>query len=287
MWPHFTHLFFRSLHAFLSAQGTTALGFVSPAVISLLSGGIVSGVILYSGGWQAMKEHWKKDAVIVLLAVVVANLACYGTLLGRTVVNTVYQDHQDLVSENIRLRNAKPVEKTIVQTKEVRVGGSSVQEVPKSQLDVLLEINKRLSAGDRSRFTDALHDFTQVLDQANTLWGKANRVDDLGSSTDFETRKTRLQDVESSAKDYERAFSQSRQTWHYYAAQVGYIFGDNPDNDALIIRNAAVDYFYFLDALGKLPTTNNGAITLLLADEQNVYGSAIARFIGSRIAISA
>ena len=41
----------------------------------------------------------------------------------------------------------------------------------------------------------------------------------------------------------------------------------------------AVDYFYFLDALEKLPTTNNGAITLLLADEQNVYGPAIARFI--------
>jgi hypothetical protein len=58
----------RSLHAFLSGHGTTALRFVSPAVISLLSGGIVSGVILYSGGWQAMRQHWRKDAVIVLLA---------------------------------------------------------------------------------------------------------------------------------------------------------------------------------------------------------------------------
>lgn len=43
-----------------------------------------------------------------------------------------------------------------------------------SHLDTLIKINQNMSRGDRERFSNALFEFSQVLEKANEFWGKVN-----------------------------------------------------------------------------------------------------------------
>jgi len=159
---------------------------------------------------------------------------------------------------------------------------SSVPANPTSgtqtQLERLVEINQRLSESDRARLSDAFYDFATVIDQANGMWAKANRVDVDLKANDLETRKTRLNEVLILDKDYRQAFRAVRQKRHYYQEQIDYIFGDNPDNDASIVTNAATDYLNFLTSIEGLQGKDEKAITNLLSGELNRYQTATTRF---------
>jgi hypothetical protein len=147
-----------------------------------------------------------------------------------------------------------------------------------SPIDSLIETNKRLPNADREQLAQALIDFSKVLDQANFVWGKANNIDSDLSPKDFESRKTKLRNLLPLAKDYERQFYQVRQKWHYYDHQISYIFGDDPDNDAAIIENAATEYLNYLNSLGKIQSTEDGPVLNILSVEQGQYGLSTNRF---------
>jgi hypothetical protein len=147
-----------------------------------------------------------------------------------------------------------------------------------NQLERLVETNRRLPEPDRARLSDALYDFSTTIDLANSMWAKANRVDVDLKSNDIETRKIRLNEVLSLDKNYRQAFRAVRQKRHYFEEQIDYIFGDNPDNDASIVTNAATDYLNFLTSIEGLQGRDQKAIADLLSGELSRYQTATTRF---------
>jgi hypothetical protein len=143
------------------------------------------------------------------------------------------------------------------------------------------EGNKTLSKGDRDRLTDAFFEFSQILDEANTAWGKANRikVDESGPLLkDLEKRRSKIPEIESSAKEFEKHFYESRQKWKYYDVQISSIFGVDPDNHALILRNAVDEYATHLDSLLAIKNIDELNLRKLLWVEDIRYDEAIQRF---------
>jgi hypothetical protein len=156
------------------------------------------------------------------------------------------------------------------------------QRSTQSQIDTFVESNRKLSSGDRDRLANALFDFSEVMDQANTAWGKANHLKvqehSEGIVKDLEARKRKIADIRASAREYERLFAQQREKWKYYANQINFIFGDNPDNNALILRNAVDEYAAHLDAVLATNNNNEGEIKKLLWVEDIRYDEAIRNF---------
>ena len=159
---------------------------------------------------------------------------------------------------------------------------------PQTQLDRLIEANKHLSVGDRERLSDALFDFAGVLDQANTLWGKANleggQLNQAWRSgsivKDFEARRNTLREIDSSAKDFAKSFTRVREKWKYYPNQTNYIFGDNPDNSGPnTMINAVDEYSNHLDRWATIQNKAERPILDLFETEQVRYDEAIRRFI--------
>jgi hypothetical protein len=100
MWPHFLNLLSRSWQRFLAGQGTTGLGFVSPYTVPVISAVCAGALLLLVRGKAAMIAHWRQNLGIVALAAAVANLLWYGPLIGRALVQVVYDDHASLVEQN-------------------------------------------------------------------------------------------------------------------------------------------------------------------------------------------
>jgi hypothetical protein len=143
------------------------------------------------------------------------------------------------------------------------------------------EASNTLSKGDRDRLTDAFFEFSKILDQANTAWGKANRIkiDESGLlRKDLETRKSRIPEILVSTGEFEKNFNESRQKWKYYGAQIGFIFGDDPDNHALILRNAVDEYANHLDSVLAIKDSDETNLRKLLWVEDVRYEENIGRF---------
>jgi hypothetical protein len=149
---------------------------------------------------------------------------------------------------------------------------------PLTQLERLVDTNRRFSEPDRAHFSEALYDFAAIEDQANTVWGKANNVDTSLNGIEIATRKTRLKEVLSVARDFEKSFRATRQKWHYFEDQAVYIFGDNPDNNAAIISNAADKYLYFVNTIESIQSKEEKPILDILADERSQYQSSTGLF---------
>lgn len=158
---------------------------------------------------------------------------------------------------------------------------------PQSQLDLLIEANKRLTTGDRERLANALFDFAAVLDQANKLWGRANQEGAQlnqgwgnGSiSKDFEAHRAKLREIDLSAKDFAKSFPLVREKWKYYSGQTNYIFGDNPDNDGPnAVINAVEAYSNYLDRWVRIENKDQRTTLELFEPIQNQFNDYIRRF---------
>jgi hypothetical protein len=145
------------------------------------------------------------------------------------------------------------------------------------QFDMLIESNRRLTTGERARLAEALHDFANVLDQAQSVWGKANNIDTELGPTDFAQRQIRLRDLISFAQTYRQDFGQQIQKWYYYDRQIHYVFGDKPDDNAEVVELAAVEYQRTLTSLEQIPS-GNSAISGLFTLENERYRSSVSTF---------
>jgi hypothetical protein len=197
------------------------------------------------------------------------------------VVDPAPQAKPDVRSSS-RLPKLKSPPRVEVKPAVPQSGPSPVPANPiggtQTQLERLVETNQRLSESDRARLSDALYDFSTIIDQANSVWAKANRVDVDLKSNDIETRKARLNEVLALDKNYRQAFHAVRQKRHYYQEQIDYIFGDSADNDAAIVINAATDYLNFLSSVESLQGKDEKALVDLLSGEFNRYQTATTRF---------
>ena len=119
MWPHFVSLLLRALHNFLGLLGTTALGWAAPLLGSLLTIGLTLYFIQRREGRVAMLGHWKQNAVVTLKLMFIVTLVIYFPLLSYSVIRTVYDDHESLVSHVRELRhyaeNQKQQEEQLTQ----------------------------------------------------------------------------------------------------------------------------------------------------------------------------
>ena len=111
MWPHFGNLLARAGVLFLHWMGTTALGLATPSSsIFVLSVVVTLGVVAYQRGDGGLRQHWKETAALTAAITLGVMLLVYGPIFLASVVNTVYDDHQELAARVVQLANApKPV----------------------------------------------------------------------------------------------------------------------------------------------------------------------------------
>jgi hypothetical protein len=157
---------------------------------------------------------------------------------------------------------------------------------PQTQLERLTELNKNLPKGDRDRLADALFDYAKILDQAEALQARASleggQISNAwvnGSITkDFEAHKTKLHELDSSAREFSKSYAQAREKWKYYPNQTSYIFGDNPDNlgpNAII--NAVDAFSIFFDRWSAVQNKERREVLYLFEPPQNQFNDSITR----------
>jgi hypothetical protein len=165
-------------------------------------------------------------------------------------------------------------------------GGGAVSSPP-SQLDLLSQTNKNLSKSDRDRLANAFFDYSQLLNDGNTVWGKANleggqlrNAWQRGSITrDFDSHQKTLHEILVAAQDYAKEFRRVRAKWEYYPAQTDYIFGPEPENISINLLEGAVHaYADYLDRWAEIQNKDEKQISFLFEPEQNSYEDAMTRF---------
>lgn len=96
----------------------------------------------------------------------------------------------------------------------------------RSPVDPLTEATKNLSPGDKVRLADALFEFSQSLDQAESLFEQSNILSDIQNAMkdgsigkNIDIYRERLQSIIILSKTFQAELSQVRAKWKYYSAQ--------------------------------------------------------------------
>jgi hypothetical protein len=123
MWHHFVNLLYQSVGAFLSALGTTLLGWLVQGIIWF--GAIEAATYLLVWrlrGKAAMKDRFAENFKTGFYAWSIVMVVIYGTIFGWQVIKAVYDDHQNLAAQVQGLRNApKPTCPTCPQPGDQRL----------------------------------------------------------------------------------------------------------------------------------------------------------------------
>lgn len=111
MWSHFFSLLHQSGKDFLSALGTTGLGWWTQGIIWFAATEIATYAVIWAmRGKAAMKAHHAGNFRIGFYAWLIVMVSVYGPIFGWHVVRAVYDDHENLVATVQQLRAApKPV----------------------------------------------------------------------------------------------------------------------------------------------------------------------------------
>ncbi|MFZ0641364.1 MAG: hypothetical protein WAN33_10825 [Candidatus Acidiferrales bacterium] len=148
---------------------------------------------------------------------------------------------------------------------------------PPTLQDKVLAINTHLTEGDRNRFSNALAEFEESMNQGESLFGKINteghnldngRSDGTIAKNAQSNEKT-LNGLAAEAWKWEKAFPVLREKWKQFETQEEYIFSENPDNlgpNALI--NAADSYSNYLERWDVIQNKQERPVLELLALEQ-------------------
>jgi hypothetical protein len=244
--------------------------------LALLGAAVTAVIVFIVRGKEGLRKHVVENVFIVFGGAIGTWLLIFGWITvhlptkmlaeANSNLTLVIQEKQTL-AQKVNLLNAvissQAEEITAVRNtaRSTTAPKSPLPEIlppiqPATQLDRLIAINGRMTTTDREQFAAALHDFSQALDQANIVWGRINQERgklnqglQTGSiASELESDKATLRQISSSAKDLAKAFPQVREKWKYYAEQIDYIFGDNPDNEGPnAIINAAEGYANYLD----------------------------------------
>jgi hypothetical protein len=105
MWPHFVSLLHRAWQSFLGGQGTTALGLITPVLVSVVSAVLTLFVIFLWRGKDELMRHWKGNTAIAVLSAVVVNVLVYGVIFTRSFVHAGFDDHEALKQRVRQLHN--------------------------------------------------------------------------------------------------------------------------------------------------------------------------------------
>jgi hypothetical protein len=111
MWPHFVNLLRQSGHNFLSALGTTGLGWWVQGIIWFFATEITTYLVIWGlRGKDAMKARAAENFRLGFYTWLIVMVCVYAPIFGWHIVKAIYDDHQSLVTAVGRFRNApKPV----------------------------------------------------------------------------------------------------------------------------------------------------------------------------------
>jgi len=168
-----------------------------------------------------------------------------------------------------------------------QTGSSASQSAaPQTQLDRVVQTDRNLTPDDRNRLSNALYDYSQVLDSGTTLGykvfnelGKINQ--DLQSTnlvTNVDVHIKTLHDITPLAKEYYKTLEQTINKGRYYSDQTDYIFGDNPYNlgpNAII--NTTEGFANYLTDWAK--AANRKEVLNLVSPQANDYNQMMTRFM--------
>jgi hypothetical protein len=102
--PHFINLLYRTLLSFTHFKQTTPWAFVTFDLLQPILLLVFFAVLLHeSHGGEAAKIHWRRDGIIGLKSLLLLLIFYYMPLFLWKGVRLVYDDHQMLVSESVRL----------------------------------------------------------------------------------------------------------------------------------------------------------------------------------------
>ncbi len=105
MWSHAISLAHRSWDAFITAIGSTTLGFTAPFVVPIIGFLLVLLVAFTRQGRKGVGEHIKRTLTIAAFVGLTGGLIVYGSIFGWSVIKTIFVDHQAIVSERNTLRD--------------------------------------------------------------------------------------------------------------------------------------------------------------------------------------
>jgi hypothetical protein len=163
----------------------------------------------------------------------------------------------------------------------------SQENASPTQIDRVADITKRMPQADRERLSQALFEFSKLLDQANELWGKVNLEGgtlshswggELNNETAVDAHINKLRELKGMANDFLKSFRSLQGKWGYYEVQINYIFGDAAENNgpnALI--NALDDYLQYLESW-KTVANKGGRNMTMYQDTQNMYDTYVHNF---------
>jgi len=107
MWSHFVNFLRESGNAFLSALGTTGLGWWVQGIIWFIATEAATFLVIrFLRGKAAMKEHLAGNFRVGIYVWLIVMTCVYAPLFGWFVMKGVYADHQSLVATVRELKNA-------------------------------------------------------------------------------------------------------------------------------------------------------------------------------------
>lgn len=163
----------------------------------------------------------------------------------------------------------------------------SQENASPTQLDRVADITKRMPQADRERLSQALFEFSKLLDQANELWGKVNLEGgtlshswggELNNEATVDAHINKLRELKGMANDFLTSFRSQQGKWSYYEVKINYVFGDAAENNgpnALI--NALDDYLQYLESW-KTVANKGGRNMTMYQDTQNMYDTYVHNF---------
>jgi hypothetical protein len=108
MWHHFVNLLYQSGHNFLTALGTTGLGWWVQGIIWFFATEAATYLVVWRiRGTASMRSRLAENFRIGLYAWILVMVCIYGPIFGWHVVRAVYDDHQSLVAQVSRFRSAE------------------------------------------------------------------------------------------------------------------------------------------------------------------------------------
>jgi hypothetical protein len=266
--------------------------------LTILGAVVTALIVFFVRGWEKLKQHVVENILIVFGGAVATWLLVFVVILVRlpakmlkesdTNLARVIQEKQqfsETINSLIAANKTAPPRSLAPKNEPLGISNKPVT-FPTASPQTLPQKN-HLSGGDRTALTNALLEFSEVLDEGNEIFGQANTEGaNIGQTwrsgtivQDFQTHKDALRKIDESAKKLAKSFPVVRNKWRLYQEQVDYIFGDNPDNEgpnALI--NAVEGYSNNIDRWLKIQNREQRAILDLFNDQQREFQSFLSTF---------
>lgn len=188
----------------------------------------------------------------------------------------------------LRITEQGPCKLTAEQINPARLPQSCPGAPPPTLRDRVLAINTHLTEGDRNRFSNALSEFEEWLNQGDSLFLKIRdegiRIEQgrhegtIGK--DAQSHLTTLAALTTEGWKHQKAFPALRSKWDMFPEQQEYIFGDNPDNEGPnSLINATEGYRNYLERWNVIQNKEQEPVLILLDSAHNEFQVRLNTFV--------